>query len=80
MIISFPLILKELFVLGRDYPWTKPDLCPRCKGCWLWGHEFVSACFDGYDQPFWLKRYRCPDCGCVITRIPERKILFNNIN
>jgi hypothetical protein len=71
MIFSFSVILKDLFILGRDYPWTKPDSCPRCKGCCLWGHGFVSACFDGYDQPFWLKRYRCPDCRCVIRLRPE---------
>ena len=71
MIISFPVILKDLFALGRGYPWTKPDRCPCCNGCRLWGHGFVSAFFDGYDQPFWLKRYCCPDCGCVIKLRPD---------
>lgn len=71
MIIYFPVIIKELFNLGRDYPWTRPDSCLRCNGCRLWGHGFVSAYFDGYDQPFSLKRYRCPDCGCVLRLRPE---------
>ena len=35
------------------------------------GHGFVSAYFDGYDQPFLFKRYRCPDCRCVVRLRPE---------
>ncbi len=71
MIISFSVILKELFFLGRNYPWPRPDQCPRCNSSRTWGHGFVSACFDGYDQPFSLKRYRCPDCGCVMRMRPS---------
>ena len=71
MIIYFSVVLKDLFNLGRNYPWPKPDRGPHCNGCRLWGHGFVSACFDGYDQPFWLKRYRCPDCRCVMRLRPE---------
>jgi len=71
MIIYFSVVLKDLFNFGRDYPWPKPDRCPCCNGCRLWGHGFVSACFDGYDQLFWLKRYRCPDCRCVMRLRPE---------
>ena len=71
MVIFFPVILKELFILGRNYPWPKPDGCPRCTGYRLWGHGFVSAYFDGFDQPFSFKRYRCPDCRCVVRLRPE---------
>lgn len=71
MVMFFPVILKELFILGRNYPWPKPKSCPRCSSSRLWGHGFVSAYFDGYDQPLTLKRYRCPDCGCVIRLRPE---------
>ena len=71
MVIFFSVILKELFLLGRDYPWPKPDCCPRCNGLRLWGHGFVSGYFDHYDQPFSLKRYRCPDCRCVLRLRPE---------
>ncbi|MEE8400412.1 MAG: hypothetical protein V3S89_15480 [Desulfobacterales bacterium] len=70
MVISFSVGLKKLFELGRDYPWPRPDRCPRCSSYRLWGHGFVSAYFDGYDQPFALKRYRCPDCRCVIRMRP----------
>ncbi len=71
MVIFFPVILKDLFLVGRDYPWSKPDSCARCGSCRLWGHGFVSAYFDGYVGSFWLKRYRCPDCGCVIRLRPK---------
>jgi hypothetical protein len=71
MVIFFPVILKELLVLGCNYPWPKPDCCPRCSNYRLWGHGYVSAYFDGYDQPLTLKRYRCPDCGCVLRLRPR---------
>jgi len=71
MIIVFPVILKELFILGRKYPWPRPDSCPRCGSYRLWGHGYVSANFDGYNQSFTLKRYRCPDCRCVIRLRPK---------
>lgn len=71
MIIFFSAILNEIYHLGRNYPWPRLDSCPRCSGCRLWGHGFVLACFDGYDQPLCLKRYRCPDCRCVLCLRPE---------
>jgi len=71
MVIFFSVILKDLLSQGRDYPFPKPAGCPRCEGFRLWGHGFVSAYFDGYDQPFCLKRYRCPDCRCVLRLRPE---------
>ena len=71
MVIFFSVILKDLLLQGRDYPWPKPGSCPRCEGFRLWGHGFVSAYFDGYDQHFCLKRYRCPDCRCVLRLRPE---------
>jgi len=71
MVIFFSVILKDLLLQGRDYPWPKPVGCPRCEGFRLWGHGFVLAYFDGYDQPFCLKRYRCPDCRCVLRLRPE---------
>ncbi len=70
LVIFVELEVKDLLQLGREFPWPKPERCPRCRGR-IWGHGFVSAYFDGYDQPFWLKRYRCPDCGCVIRLRPR---------
>jgi hypothetical protein len=71
MVIFFPVILKQLFDLGRFYPWPKPEGCPRCGSHRLWGHGFVEAYFDGCEQPFLLKRYRCPICGCVMRLRPS---------
>jgi len=71
MVMFFPVRLKKLFRLGRDYPWPRPDSCPRCSNYRLWGHGYVLAYFDGYDQSFTLKRYRCPDCGCVMRLRPK---------
>ena len=70
MVIFLSVKLKLLFALGRQYPWERPDSCPRCSSYRLWGHGFVMAYFDGYDQALWLKRYRCPDCGCVVRMRP----------
>jgi len=67
----FAVKLKELFKKRRDYPWEKPDRCPRCSSHRLWGHGFAGAIFDGYAKPLLLKLYRCPDCGCVIRLRPE---------
>jgi len=47
MIIFFPVILKQLFHLGRFYSWPKPERCPRCGGHRLWGH---GHCQCGSDQ------------------------------
>ncbi|MDP2731449.1 MAG: hypothetical protein Q8O55_13370 [Dehalococcoidales bacterium] len=70
MIIFSAVNLKELFEKERNYPWQKPQSCPSCSSCRLWGHGFVGALFDGYNQPLFLKLYRCPDCGCVIRLRP----------
>jgi len=63
--------IKEIFTLGRQYPWPRPEMCPRCHERAVWGHGFVLAYFDGFDQGVLLRRYRCPGCGCVIRVRPE---------
>jgi len=70
MIIFSVVKLKDLFKKERDYPWQKPENCPRCNSPRLWGHGFAEAIFDGYGRPLLLKLYRCPDCGCVIRLRP----------
>jgi len=64
-------MLNEIYPLGRDYPWPKPNCCPRCENFRIWGHGFVTAYFDGYDHPLPLKRYRCPDCKCIVCLRPK---------
>jgi len=71
MVIFFPVILKELSEKERKYQWPKPEKCPKCGTCRVWGHGYVAAFFDGFRQLLWLKRYRCPDCRCVIRCRPS---------
>lgn len=70
MIISIKADLTEIDKKGRDYPWKKPDRCPKCGDYKVWGHGFVEVCFDGFKSPLLTKRYRCPNCGCVIRYRP----------
>ena len=70
MIILVKVKLKHIFKKGKNYCWPRPKLCLRCHGSHLWGHGYVASYFDGFNQPFYLKRYRCPACGCVIKLKP----------
>jgi hypothetical protein len=63
--------LKEIFEKGRDYPWPRPERCPRCKDHKLWGHGFVENYFDGFSDGLLLRRYRCPLCGCIVKLKPK---------
>jgi hypothetical protein len=57
--------------LGRQYPWERPEQCPKCKGVGVWGHGYVGAYFDEAGSGcVLLKRYRCPQCGVVIRLRP----------
>jgi hypothetical protein len=71
MVIFFSVVLKDLLEKGRDYPWPKPADCPRCGSCRLWGHGYVGCFFDGFHYALLIKRYRCPDCRCVIRCRPR---------
>jgi len=56
---------------GRSYEWPRPDICPHCSGVRIWGHGFVWAFFECFLEGLYLKRYRCPCCGCVIRMKPR---------
>ncbi len=56
---------------GRSYEWPRPDRCPRCSGVRIWGHGFVWAFFECFLKGLYLKRYRCPCCGCVMRMKPR---------
>jgi len=71
MILFVNVILKQIFVMGQNYPWTRPEKCPCCGNWKVWGHGFVRTLFQGYDTPLLLKRYRCPVCGCIIKLRPS---------
>lgn len=70
LVIFVQATVKHLFEMGREFAWPKPERCPRCGGR-MWGHGFITAWFDDYQDPLWLKRYRCPDCRCVIRLRPQ---------
>jgi len=55
---------------GRGYDWPRPDRCPHCSGVRIWGHGFVWAFFESLVAGLYLKRYRCPCCGCVMRMKP----------
>lgn len=71
MILSVCVKLKDIDEHGRNFNWPKPHDCPRCNSVRIWGHGFVLANFDGFDASLWLRRYRCPDCSCIIRMKPE---------
>jgi hypothetical protein len=71
MIIHVAVILNEIFHLGRNYRWQPPKRCPRCHCFKLWGHGYRDTFFEGYSSPIPLRRWRCPQCGCVICYRPK---------
>jgi ribosomal protein S27AE len=71
MIIFVRANLKKIFNKQREYVWPRPEVCPRCEQSSLWGHGFVLAYFDDAHGGVYLRRYRCPGCGCVIRLRPR---------
>ena len=71
LILYIAAKIKEVFKLGRKYPWPRPEICPRCRARRVWGHGYVLAYFDGVREGLWLRRYRCPECGCVVRLRPD---------
>ncbi len=71
MIFSVLASIKEIVAKGRDFPWPRPTMCPRCAGHRVWYHGFVTAFFDGFGKEVFLRRYRCPECRCVIRARPS---------
>lgn len=70
MIIFIPVVLKTIFKEGKKYSWPRPERCPRCGRYKVWGHGYVLSIFDGFSDTLWLKRYRCPQCHCIIKLRP----------
>lgn len=63
--VNLELLAKE----GKAYKWQRPPPC-NC-GHAFWGHGYVERYFDDYNQKFWLKKYRCPNCKAIITLFPS---------
>jgi len=70
LILFIDACVKKIFHLGKRFPWPRPKSCLRCGGR-IWGHGYSAGYFDGYNDPLWLKRYRCPDCGGIIKLKPK---------
>jgi hypothetical protein len=71
MVLFVVVKLKQIFKQQRDYPWPRPESCPRCQEGRVWGHGFVMAYFDEYPRGLFLRRFRCPGCGCVMRLRPK---------
>jgi len=71
MIFSVLVSIKEIVAKGRDFPWPRPRVCPRCHSDRMWGHGFVTAIFDGFLHQVLVKRWRCPECHCVLRVRPR---------
>jgi len=65
-IIFVCVSLKEIFDQQREFIWPRPDRCLRCGLSKVWGKGFVLAYFDDLAGGVYLRRYRCPECRCVI--------------
>ena len=71
MIIFVSVNLKHLFKCQRNYAWPRPQCCPRCRMMRPWGHGFFLAYFDDLPAGVYLRRYRCPQCSCIIRLRPK---------
>lgn len=66
------MCVKEIFRLGRDYPFHRPERCLRegCKSTKVWGHGFILLYIEGYAERLPFRRWRCPICRRVYTIRP----------
>ena len=71
MIVFVLVSIKEIVAKGRDFAWPRPEVCPRCEGHRIWCHGFVTAFFDGFSEQVVLRRWRCPECRCVMRARPS---------
>ena len=71
MILFVDVDLKEVSLLGKKYPWRKPQMCPCCLQSHVWGHGFCGTFFEGFFNAVLLRRFRCPACGCVMKCRPR---------
>ena len=70
LVLHFPVDVKDLYELGKRYPWPKPSRCSRCGSVRLWGHGFATRYFEGFPDWLWVQRFRCPECNAIHTCRP----------
>jgi len=78
MIIYFPVAIKQLSILGKNYPFPRPAVCPCCKSNRLWSHGYVLR-YLFYTQDVYLKRYRCVDCHSVHILKPKGILPYHQL-
>jgi hypothetical protein len=71
VVLQVAVNVKKLGEPGKKYPWPEPTRCFSCNSPRVWGHGYVQRYFEGYTQPLWVKRLRCPDCRIVYTLRPD---------
>jgi hypothetical protein len=71
MILFVDVDLKQVSLLGKQFPWSKPAVCPCCRQSHLWGHGFSGTLFDGFLKALLMRRFICPGCGCVMKCRPR---------
>jgi hypothetical protein len=69
MILISKITPQILSKEGKGHKWP-PCTCKNCNRR-MWGHGFVARYFSCICQQIFLKRYRCPGCGSVLTTRPE---------
>jgi len=72
VIIYLDIIFKRLEKEKKNYSWPRIRHCPKCGRKKVWGHGYVERFFDGWENPLWIKRYRCNECGAVHTVRPKK--------
>ena len=70
MIWSVAVDLKQIQHQGKNFPWPRPEACPRCHQWRVWGHGYALRYFAGFAEALPMKCYRCPLCRCVVTARP----------
>ena len=48
MIQFVNVVLKVIFIKGRNFLWQRPNECPRCANWKVWGHGHVQCNFEGF--------------------------------
>jgi hypothetical protein len=71
MIYFVEVLLKDIFEQGKYFQWIRPAACLNCNHYMVWGHGLVPRYFDGFAGTLFMKCYRCPLCGCVMTCRPD---------
>lgn len=71
LVLHVAVNVQRLAELGKKYPWPRLARCLSCASSRVWGHGYVPRYFEGFYQPLWVHRLRCPDCGTVYTLRPD---------